>query len=73
MSTTGQYTYRNKTDRELTLMGVGVVEAGGEITTDEPVTNPNLELVKGPQQFKSKSEQRRVEASQAATKPKDKE
>lgn len=39
------YTYKNKTEEELTVIGVGVVEAKGTITTDREVNNPNLELV----------------------------
>lgn len=39
------YTYINKTDQELTVIGVGIVEAGGKITTDIEVNNPNLELI----------------------------
>lgn len=40
------YTYKNLTDRRLEIIGVGVVEADDEITTDQKVYNPNLKLVK---------------------------
>lgn len=39
------YTYKNRTDEDLTVIGVGVVKAGATITTDREVNNPNLELV----------------------------
>ncbi len=40
------YTYKNETDQELTIIGVGVVEAKGTITSDIEINNPNLKLVK---------------------------
>lgn len=40
-----KYRYKNTTDQELTIVGVGLVEAGKIIETNEPVENPNLELV----------------------------
>lgn len=39
------YRYKNTTDQDLTIVGVGVVEAGKVIETDDPIDNPNLELV----------------------------
>lgn len=43
----GKFKYRNVTDQELTVIGVGKVEPGQTIETDEPVQNPNLQLVDG--------------------------
>lgn len=43
----GKFKYRNKSDQEQTVIGVGKVEPGKTIETDEPVHNPNLELVSG--------------------------
>ena len=40
------YTYKNETDQDLTVIGVGVVEANGTITSDNEINNPNLKLVK---------------------------
>lgn len=39
------YRYKNTTDQDLTIVGIGVVEAGKVIETDDPIDNPNLELV----------------------------
>ncbi|MFN3004984.1 MULTISPECIES: hypothetical protein [Mycolicibacterium] len=39
------YRYKNTTDQDLTIVGVGVVEAGKVIESDTPVDNPNLEPV----------------------------
>lgn len=41
------YKYKTKGDAELTIMGVGVT-VNGEITSDHPIENPNLELISGP-------------------------
>lgn len=38
------YTYKNKTTETLTIINVGVVEAGKTITTDQIIENPLLEL-----------------------------
>lgn len=75
MSESKQFTYRNKTGVTQDLIGVGIVKAGETITVDEPVQNPNFELVDGDKQYHSKSEQRRVEATKptAPTAPKDEE
>lgn len=37
--------YKNTTEHELMIAGVGVVEAGGTIETDQLLESPNLELV----------------------------
>lgn len=60
MSNAKEYKYRNKTANELTLMGVGVVKAGGTVTVSEPISNPNFELVD--EGVKSKSQERREAA-----------
>lgn len=39
------YCYKNVTDQELAVVGIGVVEAGKTFESQEPVDNPNLELV----------------------------
>lgn len=39
------YRYKNVTDQELIVVGVGVVGAGNTFECEEPVDNPNLELV----------------------------
>lgn len=41
------YRYKNTTDQDLTIIGIGVVEAGKVIESDDPIDNPNLELVSG--------------------------
>lgn len=38
------YRYKNTTDQDLTIVGVGVVEAGKIVETQELVDNPNLDL-----------------------------
>lgn len=42
-----RFTYRNKTDKKLTVMNVGEVEPGKTIESDQPISNPNLVLVDG--------------------------
>ena len=37
--------YKNITDQELIIVGIGVVEAGGEIETDQEINSQNLELI----------------------------
>ncbi len=37
--------YQNLTDKKLTLIGVGEVEAHGTIETDKTIENPNFKLV----------------------------
>ena len=39
-----KYQYRNDTENDLVLVGVGVVEAGKTIESAEPIENPNLTL-----------------------------
>lgn len=39
------YRYKNTTDQDLTIVGVGVVKAGKVIETDDEIENPNLEPV----------------------------
>lgn len=39
------YRYKNTTDNDLILVGVGVVEAGKEVESTEPIENPSLEAV----------------------------
>ena len=39
-----KFTYKNISNNELELMGFGVVEKGGVITTDTAVDNPNFKL-----------------------------
>lgn len=36
------YRYKNTTDHDLAIVGIGAVEAGKIIETDEIVENPNL-------------------------------
>lgn len=43
--TMSTYHYKNDTENNLTIVGVGVVEAGKTIASDEPIENPNLTLV----------------------------
>lgn len=53
-----QFTYRNTSNLEQVVVGVGVVAAGGTITVEEPFDNPNFEQVKNASVI-SKSEARR--------------
>lgn len=39
------YTYKNKTDQDLVLVGHGVVKAGEEFTSVTIIENPNIEFV----------------------------
>lgn len=41
-----KYKYKNISENDLVVMGVGEVKAGEVIETDHEVENPNLELVK---------------------------
>jgi hypothetical protein len=59
MSDSKQFTYRNVSEVDQDLIGVGIVPAGELLHTDEPVHNPNFELQKGA--FDSKSQAKRVE------------
>lgn len=70
MNTEKQFTYRNTSSVDQTLIDVGVIKAGKTIDVDEPIFNPNFELVKGDAPH-SKSEQRRLDASNAADKDKE--
>ena len=40
--------YKNVTDQELVVIGVGVVKAGGEIETDQDVNSQNLQIIEKP-------------------------
>ncbi|BBY67746.1 hypothetical protein [Mycolicibacterium helvum] len=40
-----KYQYSNDTDSDLVIVGVGVVNAGGAIGSDEPIENPNLTII----------------------------
>lgn len=63
MNTEKQLTYRNKSSVTQILIDVGVIEAGKTITVDEPIYNPNFELVDEKSAPHSKSEERRIETS----------
>ena len=39
------YKYKNTTNQELVIVGVGVVMPGAVLVTDEMIDNPNLELM----------------------------
>lgn len=39
------YRYKNTTDHDLTIVGIGVVEAGKIIESADLIENPNLQLV----------------------------
>jgi len=39
------YRYKNTTDQDLIIVGVGVAEAGKVIETNDEIENPNLESV----------------------------
>jgi hypothetical protein len=39
--------YKNISTKEMTIPGIGVVEAGGEIETKQEISNPNFQEVKG--------------------------
>lgn len=45
MSAKKLLTYRNRTDRDLVVMGVGRVKANGTIKTSKVVISPNLEII----------------------------
>lgn len=71
-----RYTYRNKTDQPCFLVGIGDVAAGGQITVDEPFTNPNFELedtktvdVKAPSKAGDKAPKTRSDAQVADRNP----
>lgn len=65
------YKYKNTSDQDLSITGVGFVEAGKTIEVAEVVNNPNLELVS--ETTKSKSQERREAAMAEATATPDKE
>lgn len=44
------YEYKNTTNQDVDLVGHGIVKAGAVIRTEEPINNPNLELVSEPKQ-----------------------
>lgn len=39
------YKYKNKTDQDLTLVGLGIVKAGAEFQSPVFIENPNIELL----------------------------
>lgn len=45
------YKYKNKTNQNQIIPGVGQVEANGEIVSNQPIENPNFEFIDetGPQ------------------------
>lgn len=43
------FTYRNKTDHELTIIGAGLIAPNATITSDIPLENANLELIDSPE------------------------
>lgn len=47
MSTSVKYRYRNISDQPQALIGFGLVQPGAIIEVDQPVNNPNFELVFG--------------------------
>ncbi|MBJ8343938.1 hypothetical protein [Antrihabitans sp. YC2-6] len=48
-----KYLYRNTSDYDLAVIGVGVVATGEVIESDHPVENPNLEQVKAEEKKKT--------------------
>lgn len=40
-----KYVYKNITDQEQILIGIGVVAPGATIELDNPIENPNFELI----------------------------
>lgn len=53
------YTYKNTSDTEQMLIGVGMVQPGEIVTTDHEVNNDNFQRT-------SKSEKRRVDVQKEA-------
>lgn len=45
MSEAKKYTYRNTSTNDLTIIGVGFCKAGDTIKVNEPIDNPNFELI----------------------------
>lgn len=44
------YTYKNTSDQDLVLVGIGEVEAGGELKSAVVIENSSLKLVDAPEQ-----------------------
>lgn len=55
------YRYKNTTDHDLVLVGIGIVEAGKIIETDQIVENPNLQPVSDDKKKKVSKEDGDVE------------
>lgn len=45
MANSKNFKYQNTSDEKLAIMGIGEVEAGQFIESDQPIHNPNLKLV----------------------------
>lgn len=48
------FTYKNTSEYELVIVEHGMVAPGQTISSDEPIDNPNLELVKAKEAVKGK-------------------
>ena len=53
-------TYRNKTEKELFVPGVGIVPAGGTVKTAVKIENSNFELVTEKQLSPKKDEAKKL-------------
>lgn len=49
-------TYKNISDQDLFLPGIGIVKAGAEVKVQEPLNNANFELVESKRAEKPKAE-----------------
>lgn len=47
MAETKRFKYKNQSEQEQTVIGVGVVQPGKTIESEAPISNPNLVLVDG--------------------------
>lgn len=50
------YTYRNVSDSDQTVLGVGIVAPGKTFTSDEEIINPNFELVREKKEHSKKED-----------------
>ncbi|MFA5168816.1 MAG: hypothetical protein WC530_09845 [Candidatus Omnitrophota bacterium] len=48
--------YKNISDQDLTVIGVGIVKAGADVEVAEPINNQNFALVKQPAKPEPKKE-----------------